>query len=405
MERLLSVVEGGDGAGLSTVPPGLGSIPPSPSLRVLFVVQGEGRGHMTQALALRSLLAERGHAVCGVLVGRSQDREVPAFFTEGIGAPVVCFDSPNFAYDGNAVSTRRTVRTALRRSRAYVRHLQTIDREVSAQQPDVIVNFYEGMGGLYNLAFQPGMPVVCIGHQYMFGHPAYRFASGQYAARVALRAYTQLTAAQAVKRLALSFYPAEDVPGRRLRVVPPLLRRDLLRLDGSADDGYFLVYLVNAAMAESVEAWHRRRPDVRLHCFWDRGAYEPHPNLSFHPLCGERFLRLMARARGVACTAGFESVSEALWLGKPVYMIPTAGHLEQRTNALDAQRAGAGIAASRFDLDDFLHYLDGRSAEDEAVAQRWFRRWVRENEGRVVAEIESAARSAAVRGDGGSWRS
>ena len=41
----------------------------------------------------------------------------------------------------------------------------------------------------------------------------------------------------------------------------------------------------------------------------------------------------MGRCRGVVCTAGFESVSEAMWLGKPVCMAPTPGHYEQRCNA------------------------------------------------------------------------
>ena len=232
---------------------------------------------------------------------------------------------------------------------------------------------------------------MCIAHQYMLGHPAYPVAPGQPVGRGALHTYTRLTALGAAKRLALSFYPAADVPERNVHVVPPLLRRNLFALDGSRNDGYFLVYLLNAAMAASVEAWHRTRPDVRLHCFWDRERYEPHPNLTFHPLCGERFLPMMARARGVVCTAGFESVSEALWLGKPAYMIPTPGHLEQRTNALDAARAGAGLHGERFDLDAFLRFLHARCPAVEAEAQRRFRTWVTNGEARIVAETEAAA--------------
>jgi uncharacterized protein (TIGR00661 family) len=347
---------------------------------------------MTQALALRDLLVARGHAVCGVLVGRSEGRKVPAFFAEGIGAPTFLYDSPNFAYDGHAVSISRTVRAALRRSWIYAHHLQLIHRQVTALQPDVIVNFYEGMVGLYNLAFRPSVPVVCIGHQYMFHHPDYRFAPGQRIGRAALRAYTRLTAARAQRRLALSFYPADDVSERSIRVVPPLLRRDVLTLDGSRSEDFFLVYLLNAGMAEQIEAWHTHRRDVRLECFWDREVHQPHPNLTFNPLCGKRFLQLMARSRGVVCTAGFESISEALWLGKPTYMIPTPGHLEQRTNALDADRTGAGIYSRRFELDDFIYYLNVQPPGDQVATQQRFRAWVREGEVRFVEEIEAAAR-------------
>jgi len=369
----------------------ISSSTPRGPLRILFAVQGEGRGHMTQALALHDLLVAHGHTVCGVLLGRSEGRKVPAFFAEGIGAPTFLYDSPNFAYDGHAVSISRTVRSALRRSWIYAHHLQLIHRQVTALQPDVIVNFYEGMVGLYTLAFRPDVPVVCIGHQYMFHHPDYRFAPGQRVGRAALRAYTQLTAARAQRRLALSFYPAADVPERSIRVVPPLLRREVLALDGSRSEDFFLVYLLNASTAEQIEAWHARRRDVRLQCFWDRERYQPHPNLTFNPLCGERFLQLMARSRGVVCTAGFESVSEAMWLGKPVYMIPTPGHLEQRTNALDADRTGAGVYSRRFDLDDFISYLDVQSPGERAATQQRFQAWIRGSEARFVEEIEAAA--------------
>lgn len=360
---------------------------------------------MTQALALRDLLEARGHTVCGALVGRSDGRKLPAFFRDGIGAPVLLYDSPNFAYEGHAVSLGRTVRAALRRSWIYAHTLRLIHRQVEMHRPDVIVNFYEGMVGLYNLAYRPPVPVVAVGHQYMFHHPAYRFAPGQRVGRVALRAYTRLTAARTAQRLALSFYPADDVPGRAIRVAPPLLRRDLFTLDGSADDGFFLVYLLNAGMAAEIETWHRRRRDVRLHCFWDRAHHQPHPNLTLHPLCGERFLRLMARARGVVCTAGFESISEALWLGKPAYMVPTPGHLEQRTNALDAAHFGAGLCSPRFDLDGFIRYVDAQPPEARAATRRQFRAWVRQGEARFVEAIETAVEGRPGLARVGAWGS
>jgi UDP-N-acetylglucosamine:LPS N-acetylglucosamine transferase len=99
----------------------------------------------------------------------------------------------------------------------------------------------------------------------------------------------------------------------------------------------------------------------------------------------------MARSRGVVCTAGFESVSEAMWLGKPTYMIPTPGHLEQRTNALDADRTGAGIYSRRFDLDDFMSYLDVQSPGERAATQQRFQAWIQGSEARFVEEIEAAA--------------
>ena len=65
-------------------------------MKVLFIVQGEGRGHLTQAIAASRMLREAGHEVVEVLIGRSPSRQIPAFFYEQIGAPVESFTSPNF---------------------------------------------------------------------------------------------------------------------------------------------------------------------------------------------------------------------------------------------------------------------------------------------------------------------
>ena len=33
-------------------------------MKILFIIQGEGRGHLTQALSLRQKLMAEGHEVC-----------------------------------------------------------------------------------------------------------------------------------------------------------------------------------------------------------------------------------------------------------------------------------------------------------------------------------------------------
>ncbi|TNF41042.1 MAG: glycosyltransferase, partial [Cytophagales bacterium] len=69
-------------------------------MKFLFIVQGEGRGHMTQAIAFSSLLQRQGHELLCVLVGKSKRRTIPDFFIREIQAPVSLLESPNFEADG-----------------------------------------------------------------------------------------------------------------------------------------------------------------------------------------------------------------------------------------------------------------------------------------------------------------
>ena len=65
-------------------------------MKFLFIVQGEGRGHLTQSMTLEKILLDRGHEVVGIMVGKSPQRRIPDFFTDEVTAPVTYFESMNF---------------------------------------------------------------------------------------------------------------------------------------------------------------------------------------------------------------------------------------------------------------------------------------------------------------------
>ena len=67
------------------------------------------------------------------------------------------------------------------------------------------------------------------------------------------------------------------------------------------------------------------------------------------------------------CTAGFDSVAEACYLGVPVLLIPTEGHYEQYCNALDASRTRMAYHL------DTLSELE--EADFEPAGNRAFRKW------------------------------
>ena len=74
-----------------------------------------------------------------------------------------------------------------------------------------------------------------------------------------------------------------------------------------------------------------------------------------HRLSDTLFLKYMAGCKAYATTGGFESVCEAMYMQKPVLMVPT--HIEQECNVIDAARSGAGISANGFDLDLLLSFV------------------------------------------------
>lgn len=331
-------------------------------MKYLFIVQGEGRGHLTQALTLEERLRAEGHEVVEVLVGKSRQRKLPAFFEARLHAPLRRFESPNFlpAPADQRNKLGRSVAYNLTRLGAFARSVAFIRRRIRETGAEVVVNFYELLTGLTWLFCAPrGVRHVCIGHQYLFLHPDFRLPPGSSRGQLLLlRLFTQLTAVGACRKLALSFSRMADAPREGICVVPPLLRREVMQLPSEGRGDYVLGYMVNAGFAAQVRTWHRTHPYVPLRFFWDnkgeRIVRREDATLSFHPLDDWAFLEAMAGCKAYATTAGFESICEAMYLGKPVLMVPA--HIEQECNAYDAARAGAGIVSDSFELDRLLTF-------------------------------------------------
>lgn len=330
--------------------------------KYLLAVQGEGRGHVTQAMTLYDLLIENGHEVCGVILGSSGQRDIPTFFINKVKAPITQVQSPNFLTDkkNKSINLTKSVIHNFRKLKTFRKSLRTIDEIIKKEKPDAVINFFDLLIGLYYRFNKPNIPLICIAHQYIYLHPGFEFPKGFWLDRQAIKFFTKITSSRSKKKLALSFYKIEGTQNN-VTVLPPLLRDDLFTLTSNVKN-YYLIYLVNNGYFDEIAAWHRRHPNIELHCFTDNPKYiEDNYGynkevLFVHAINDKLFLEKMSGANGLATTAGFESVCEAMYLGKPVLMVPIKGHFEQFCNSRDAFKASAGIYADSFDLSKLVNY-------------------------------------------------
>lgn len=364
-----------------------------PILRVAFFVQGEGRGHMTQSLALKRMLEDAGHSVVAVFMGENPLRPIPPFVRDKLGPLLHTYTAPSFVLDKKqqGVLPWSSVFHAAGRFPHYRSVGPEIHRKVREMRPNLIVNFLDLLGGLYTAVYRPGIPVAAVAHQFLFFHPNFPTRRDRRWEVRGIKLYTHLTALTAGLRMALSFTPLPDVERRKIRVVPPLLRESVL--SARPEEGkHILAYVLYPGYAEELDRWHRAHPEVELHCFWDRTdvpqAHSPRPGLTFHRLDDRVFLDLLSTSRGFTSTAGFESVCEAAYLGKPIMVVPTRNHTEQMCNALDAERAGIAMWREDFDLTEFVASLE----TFHGGAREGFRDWVRGARDVILPLLEAVAK-------------
>ncbi|MFN6944247.1 MAG: glycosyltransferase family protein [Cytophagaceae bacterium] len=358
------------------------------SLNIIFIVQGEGRGHMTQAIALQEILKKQGHILKAVLVGRSEKRVIPNFFYKEITSPIHTFESPNFVFDpaNKSIKIFKSLIYNLTKLPTFLRNINTIHHHVVNYKPDIIINFYDLLAGLYVTFKNPGIPYLVIGHQYFLDHPVFIFPQGKKFDQYLMKLSNRITSLKAQKKLALSFRKYSDSEKTKIKIVPPLIRKEVIRLIPS-NEKFILVYMVNSGYGEDVMRWHKKNPTVVLHCFWDKKEapeeYKVNENLTFHKIDDVKFLRYMASCSAYVSTAGFESICEAMFLGKPVMMVPAHGHYEQKCNAIDAVNSKAGISSEEFDISKLINYIPIHPSDNSE-----FKDWVINGDDYFQKELE-----------------
>ena len=320
--------------------------------RILYALNGQGRGHTSRVLALTDVLRQRGHEVrlCG--------GEPAVERLRGRGEDVLEIPAPAEVVRSNRV---RLVASAAHNLPLAVRTPEIVadlTERMADFGPDLVISDFEPFAP--RAARRLGVPTVALDHQHILTEARCRVPA-RFAASAALTRLgtTILTPRRLFDRIVVpSFFFPPLRAGSSAELVPPILRRAVLDAAPTAGD-HVLVYVNHpdgsgrllrtlGAVDASFVVYNVPPPE-------DASAY---PNLTFHAP-SPRFVDDLAACRAVVCTAGFTLISEALWLGKPVLALPNRGFFEQALNALYLRDSGRGDAVfGRLRADTLARFLD-----------------------------------------------
>ncbi len=304
-------------------------------MKVLLLVQSEGRGHLSQAMVVASILRENGVEIAAVVTGKNPNRSLPAYFRKRMPVEIHQLDSFSFVYSASqkGINTFKTILHTLNNFSQHLSSVKQLSKIIKEKKPDLILNFYEPLGALHFL-FNPFYPVkrIGIGHQYLQLHPEYEFPKGNWSAKFLFKLYTRFTALGNNLNLALSATPVPRA--NALTIIPPLLRPEISLYRQETTEKIILAYVVNPGYRSEIEILALQYPEYNFHLFSDTPK-EDYGNICYHIPDDQLFLRFLSRCDFFLSTAGFESVCEALFLNKKIFLVPVAQHFEQLSNAYE----------------------------------------------------------------------
>ena len=268
---------------------------------VVFVVQGEGRGHLSQALAMKELMAEMDISIEAIFLGKSNQRKaIPEYFLKAFEGLITEFVSPNFLHDkdGKGIKVAESLLLSAINLPKYIVTSIKLAKQVNRLNSDFVINFYEPLIGLSQLFTSLRMPLIGIAHQYLSIHPKFDLPPKPAFDKNGLKTLSFISQIGSTLNLALSFYPFKDYPSRKIKVVPPLLRNRLSSLEVENED-FYLVYILNAGYAKDVIEFNMAYPNVKMECFWDDyskpSPYQASSSLTFYHLSDVLFLEKLAK--------------------------------------------------------------------------------------------------------------
>ncbi len=348
--------------------------------KIVFIVQGEGRGHLSQSVALKEYLEIAGHTVEAVFAGCNSLHPLPSYYRELFGDRLKCFASPFFLRTPNkkGIYVGRTILFNLFRSLLYLREVKRIRRELARLNPHVVFNFYDLVGALALQKVSPSVKKIGIGHHFFLHLDEYRCSGGNALHEWFLRLHTRKVMGSCDKVLALSF--RELTGNEQITVVPPLVReqfRNATHKEGPAT----LIYLLNEGFASDITTIAENNPDFQADIFSELPTETPMPPaIRLHAINDRAFLEKMESCRNLITTAGFDTVAEAAYMGVPLGVVPVRNHFEQHCNSFDMERSGLGVSLDGFTAEG----LQGIKKSDN----QWFRQWVDRAGEMIINQME-----------------
>ena len=125
-------------------------------------------------------------------------------------------------------------------------------------------------------------------------------------------------------------------------VYPPIIRSQIRNLS-SGSGNHITVYL--PAFHDEVLVNFLKPYDQKVWEIFSPHCTEPYQkgHIHFFPVSNDRFLESIAGAEGIMSSAGFETCSETMFLGKKLIAVPIGGQYEQLCNAAALEDMGVTV--------------------------------------------------------------
>ncbi len=341
-------------------------------MKILYGVVGEGMGHAMRSRVILDELTKR-HDVQVVVSGRAYDY-LQARASEHLAVKKIWGYS--LVYEDNEVQNFKTLLQNVKGAiTGWPRNVRAYFDVAEKFEPDVVISDFESWSYLFAKSHR--LPVISVDNMQIIDRCTHApaMSDGLAAEMTLTKAIVKAKVAGALHYyITTFFYPPTRKPNTSLH--PPVLRPEILAARPEPG-GHLLVYQTstsNEALPEVLKDCGRECRIYGLRRDIKEDVVEG--NLRYRPFSETVFINDLRTAAGVVATGGFTLMGEAVYLHRPMLVVPLRKQFEQVLNAryLEAEGYGLGVdevtpaALGRFleGIPDFERKLAGYRQDGNA---------------------------------------
>lgn len=314
--------------------------------KILYGVCGEGMGH-----AIRS----------GVILKHLSKKNDITIFAHGRAYQYLSekFDNVhqiegfNTIYESNQVNSAKTFLYGIKDLPQDLMNNLTAMYDLAKKfGPQIIISDFEFYSNLLSKILR--VPLISLDHTHVVTHCEtkipIKYLKDKLKAEGVVRSFIQLPSIYLITSF---FYPPLTNPGR-VKIFPPILRNNIFKLKPK-DGEHILVYQTSNSYLELIELLK----EFKEYKFIIYGFHknEVDGNLQFRNFNESEFFDDLASCRAVITNGGFNLISEAIYLNKPIFSIPVKKQYEQILNAIHLERLEYGEFHEELDKKSFKKFL------------------------------------------------
>ena len=326
-------------------------------VRILYGVSGVGMGHAIRSKVILEELSKK-HEVF-VISSHGAYKVLKKSFKK-----VRNIEGFELVLSRNAILNFRTFIRNFRKA-SWKNYLQfrDIEDEITKFDPEVVISDWETYSSIYAKKYDVPLLSIDNGHFILFGkymypkHYHFQFVKAKHVLKMLM------TSAQEYFVFCLEHSSLKR--HKKVRKVTPVIRSEILKSKPEKKD-YVLVYLTSRKYKSFSKVLKKIDEKFIVYGHEERSRDKNLYFKTFHE--GSRFVEDLIHCKAVITSGGFTLISEALHLGKPLFVVPLRNHFEQLLNARYVQEWKRGVYSTRLHVKEFKEFfknLDNYSCKKE----------------------------------------